>query len=57
MLPPLSAKTGREQVQQIEVLFDHFVDQHDERGWDDEPERSRRSRIDDELDLGGLCHR
>src|ERR1700719_1610911 len=37
--------------------FDNLVGKRDERGRDGKPEHSRRSRVDNELDLGGLCHR
>ena len=38
-------------------LLDHLVGEREERGRDGKTERSRRSRVDDELDLGGLHHR
>jgi hypothetical protein len=58
---PVSAKTGREQMQQTRCanapLFDHFVGADEENRRDFETERSGRSQIEHEVELGRLHDR
>ena len=49
----VSAKTGREQIQQTK-LFDHPVGADQEGLGDGQPERLRGSKVDDEIELTGL---
>src|SRR5262245_14646162 len=51
---PLSAITGREQVQQTAFLLDHLVGEQLQRVRHIETERPGRLQIDDELKLGRL---
>jgi hypothetical protein len=54
---PLSAKSGREQMQRGAVLFDHFVG-NGEHAWRDcEAERLGGLHVDDQLELGWQLHR
>jgi hypothetical protein len=57
MLPPLCAKSCREQLQQGRPLFDHLVGEQLHRVGDVEAERAGRLHVDDELELGRLHNR
>ena len=54
---PLCAKSGREQVQQTEVLFDDPVGTAKQRYWERDAERLGSLVVEDQLDLGGLLDR
>ena len=52
-----SAKTGREQLQKNDPLFDHFVGEHSERGMDREAQFLRGDHIDDKFKFNRGLHR
>src|SRR5262249_34282038 len=56
-LPPLSAISGREQMQQVAPLFDHLVGAAEHRERESQAERSCGVKIDHQFDSHGLLHR
>jgi hypothetical protein len=53
----LCARSGCEQSQQTEMLFDHLVGNRKYARWNGEAERRGSLEVDDELELGRLLHR
>ena len=54
MACPLCAKSGREQVQQTEVLFDDLVGTAEQRDWEGDAERLGSLEVKDQLDFRRL---
>jgi hypothetical protein len=52
-----SAITGREQMRQIEPLFDHLIGAADKRQRHGDAERLGRLEVDDQLELGSVLDR